>query len=122
MTAEQKEAIETLRAEVGRRRLSPRALVQVDDGAVLWLTTRSRFRKAPMWAKVCVAKSDREGRRPDRYSYPETRDEDAAGRHNPRGYTAACGRIANLTSLGDFPSDELPEDFMRRVPFAGDLY
>jgi len=122
MNKEYRDAIASLRKELGVKRLDPRSLVKVDDGAMCWLTTRKRLRAAPLWARRCLAKSDREGRRPDRYSYPETRDEDDNGNHNPKGYTAACSHVACLSACGDYPHHELPDEFMENVPNVGDLY
>ena len=96
-------AIACIRARLGLRRLDPRRLYLVDDGAYLWIGDRADL-TAPL--ARCLRAAHRVGSRPDLAT--------ASDRAAADGYDAACSVVRNLASVcggGLVSWDDLPESW-----------
>jgi hypothetical protein len=102
MNIAHKQTIARIRAKVGVKRLDPRRLYLVDDGAYTWIGDRADL--DAMDARDLAAINAR-GCRPDRHG-PETTE--------GIDYDALCNRVPCLASncgAGIVAMDDLPEDW-----------
>lgn len=100
-------AIAKLRAKLGVKRLAPRRLFMVDDGAHSWIGDRADLDASDARALRAV---DLVGRRPD---LADAADRAAAAAAD---YDAICGRVRALASTcgaGLVRMEELPEEWRR---------
>ena len=107
MNADTAHALSSIRAALGLRRLSPRRLCLVDDGAYRWIADRADLtaRRARILARVTEM-----ARRPDRAARNARETSYAA----MVGYDAVCGSVRNIASTcgsGLVSWDDLPESW-----------
>jgi hypothetical protein len=93
MTTETTATIRAIRQQLNVRRLSPRRLFQVDDGAYTWIGDRADL-TADLARKLAFA--DRDGRRPDLVTEAERRAADKAWGGD--WYSRACAQITCVAS------------------------
>ena len=100
-------ALASIRAALGLRRLNPRRLCLIDDGAYRWLADRADLtaRRARIFARVTEM-----ARRPDRSTLVAR----AASRRAAWAYDEVCGSVRNIASTcgsGLVSWDDLPESW-----------
>ena len=105
MNADTAHALSSIRAALGLRRLSPRRLCLVDDGAYRWIADRADLtaRRARILTRVTEL-----ARRPDRAARAARETSYATA----VGYDAICGYVRNIASTcgsGLVSWDDLPE-------------
>jgi len=109
MKTTEKEAIAKIRAALGLRRLNPRRLFFVDDGAYHWIGNRADL-TADRAAKLAFAHL--EGTRPDRITRADRDQADATW--GDEWYTDTCGNCPALASscgAGIVDIDDIPDDW-----------
>lgn len=103
----EKKAIAAIRAQLGLKRLDPRRLYLVDDGAYTWIGDRAEL-TAELARKFALA--HREGTRPDLVTDAERMDADE--KWGGDWYSIACSAttcVYNSAAGDDFAA--LPEDW-----------
>lgn len=94
MKSTHRKAIEVIRERLGVKRLNPRRLFLIDDGAYRWIGDRSEL-DAKTAAMLAFAHN--EGNRPDSITREER--EDADRRWGADWYSRACDRVTNIASV-----------------------
>ena len=106
MTSETKEAIATIRTKLCLKRLAPRRLYLVDDGAYTWIGDRADLTAADARALRAI---NSVGGNPANASRYDRETADAAD------YDAICSRCSAISgtdgSCGLVDWDDLPEDW-----------
>ena len=102
-TTDTAHALASIRSRLGLRRLDPRRLYLVDDGAYRWIGDRADL-TAPL--ARCLRGAHRVGSRPDLAT--------ASDRAAADGYDVACSEVRSLASAcggGLVDWDDLPESW-----------